>query len=119
MVITLVSNLIKRQRTTVGSWRKISLKRCRKMLVGGSKTSGRLKRLSLFILISASLMTTSWCSTKTNGCYQANLCQKCQVDNLPLLKDNTGIALSDMLDWYQMAYGECAKNHNGLVESLR
>ena len=37
---------------------------------------------------------------------------------MPELKDNTGKAISDMLDWYQGKYGECAKNHNGLVESL-
>ena len=36
---------------------------------------------------------------------------------MPELKDNTGKAISDMLDWYQKQYGECAKNHNGLVES--
>lgn len=89
------------------------------MLASGNKTLRRFIKLSLSILMSASLMIIAGCSTKTNACYQANLCQKCQVSNLPELKDNTGKALSDMLDWYQRAYGECAKNHNGLVEALR
>ena len=88
------------------------------MSLSGNRISELLKRLSLFILISASLMIIVGCSTRTNGCYQANLCQKCQVDNLPELKDNTGKAVSDMLDWHQRAYGECAKNHNGLIDSL-
>lgn len=89
------------------------------MLISGNKTSRQFTRLSLSILMSASLTIIAGCSTKTNACYQVNLCQKCQVSNLPELKDNTGLSLSNMLDWYQMAYGECAKNHNGLVESLQ
>ncbi|UIB81317.1 hypothetical protein [Flyfo podovirus Tbat2_2] len=78
----------------------------------------QLKRLSLFILMSVSLMIIAGCSTTTSGCYQANLCQKCQIDDLPELKDNTGKSLSDTLDWYQRNYAECAIIHNGLVDSL-
>ncbi|QDU35682.1 hypothetical protein [Proteus phage vB_PmiP_RS10pmA] len=35
-----------------------------------------------------------------------------------MLKNNTGKSLSDVLDWYQTNYAECAIIHNGLVDSL-
>ena len=80
-----------------------------------------LRWLSLFLLMSASLMILSGCTTpplkKQNEPYQENLKVKCSV-NLPRLTANNGQAAAESLIKWLDIYSVCAARHNQLIDEI-
>lgn len=79
------------------------------------------KWLSLFLLMSASLLILSGCTTtpliKQSEPYQENLKTKCPV-NLPRLAGDDGKAAAELLVKWLDIYSVCAARHNQIIDEI-